>query len=78
VDEEEISGIRAIMSSGHPAQPWPFLRTGRRVRLCAGPLAGTAGIYVREKSFSRLVLSVTLLQRSVTVEVEQDWVEPLF
>jgi transcription antitermination factor NusG len=78
VEAEEIAGIRAMMDSGRPVQPWPFIRAGQRVRLRTGPLADTVGIYVREKNSSRLILSVTLLQRSVMVEVEQDSVEPLF
>jgi hypothetical protein len=34
------------------------------------------GILVAIKNRSRLVVSVEMLQRSVTVEIESDWAEP--
>lgn len=78
VDNTEIDSIRTIALCGNPVQPWPFLRSGQRVRLQAGPLAGTEGIFLHVKDEYRLVVSVTLLQRAVSVVVERDTVEPLF
>jgi transcription termination/antitermination protein NusG len=37
VDDHEIASIRTIALSGRPVQPWPFLRSGQRIRLQAGP-----------------------------------------
>jgi transcription antitermination factor NusG len=78
VDDAEIASIRTLALSGQPVQPWPFLRTGQRVRLQAGPLVGAEGIFLRVKDEYHLVVSVTLLQRSVSVVVEKDSVVPLF
>jgi hypothetical protein len=54
------------------------LRSGQRVRLQAGPLQGAEGIFLRDKDEYHLVVSITLLQRSVSVVVEKDAVVPLF
>ena len=78
VDDHEIASIRTIALSGRPVQPWPFLRTGQRIRLEAGPLMGAEGIFLRVKNEYHLVVSITLLQRAVSVVVEKDAVAPLF
>jgi hypothetical protein len=39
---------------------------------------GTEGIFLRAKDEYHLVVSVTLLQRSVSVIVEEEFVAPLF
>src|SRR5450759_4877128 len=77
VAEEEISGIRAILRSGLAAQPWPFLDVGSRVYIEAGPLAGLEGIITTIDKHCRLVVSVSLLQRSVAVKIERDWARPV-
>lgn len=77
VDEHEIEAVRSIVRSRLQAQPWPYLRAGQSVRIERGPLAGLEGILVEFKSGYRLVVSVTLLQRSVAAEVEGDFVRPV-
>ena len=44
--------------------------------MIANTLSGLEGIFLRNKGRHRMVVSVTLLQRSVAVEVEPDWVLP--
>ena len=78
VDDSEIASIRTVAMSGRPVQPWPFLRSGQRIRLHSGPLMGTEGIFLRVKDEYHLVISVTLLQRAVSVVIETDAVAPLF
>ena len=78
VDDVEIASIRTLALSGRPVQPWPFLRSGQRVRLQDGPLLGAEGIFLRVKDECHLVVSITLLQRSVSVVVEKEAVAPLF
>ena len=78
VDDAEIASIRTIALSGRPVQPWPFLRSGQRIRLQAGPLMGAEGIFLRVKDECHLVVSITLLQRAVSVVIEKEVVAPLF
>lgn len=72
VEEAEISTLRQVMASGLPLSPWPYLRTGERVRIEGGALAGVSGTLVREKNSWRVVVNVELLQRSVAVEIDRD------
>ena len=75
--ETEIGAIRNLLAQGHCAEPHPFMRVGRRVRVVSGPLEGLEGIIVRKKNRSRFVLSLDLIQRSIAVEVDLGDVEPL-
>jgi transcription antitermination factor NusG len=77
VAEAEITALRAIVQSHLPMQPWPFLKIGQWVRLECGPLAGLEGILLEFKNLNRLIVSVTLLQRSVAVEIERWWAVPM-
>jgi transcription antitermination factor NusG len=77
VDEEEIETLRAIVDSGLPAEPWPFLGLGSKVYIERGPLAGVEGIITDMNKVYRLVVSVSLLQRSVGVEIDRNWARPI-
>jgi transcription antitermination factor NusG len=74
VEEEEIHAIQRVQKSGLPAMPWPYMQIGNVAKILEGPLRGMTGIVVKIKSGMKLVLSVSLLQRSVAVEVERDWI----
>jgi transcription antitermination factor NusG len=76
VEEAEIADIRRLVESGCAAKPWSFLRTGDRVRVQFGSLAGVEGLLVSEKGADRLILSISMLQRSVSVEIDRTWVQP--
>jgi len=73
VSDEEIQSLQLAVSSGIPKQPWPYLEVGQRVRVNYGTLSGLEGILVNVKGNHRVILSVTLLQRSVAMEVETSW-----
>ena len=77
IDDEEIIAIQSAIKSGLSAEPWPFLEAGQRVRLEDGPLAGMEGFLVEVRKRFRVVVSVTLLKRSVAVEIDREWVAPL-
>lgn len=74
IDDREIEAVRAILRSGLATEACPFLREGQRVRIRYGSLQGLEGILVKKKSDWRLVVSVMLLQRSVSVEIDGDWI----
>ncbi|MES1260690.1 MAG: UpxY family transcription antiterminator [Acidobacteriota bacterium] len=73
----EVTAIQAIVRSGLAALPWPSLATGEKILIERGPLAGLEGITLKVDGKCRLVVSVPLLQRSVTVEIERRWVRPI-
>jgi transcriptional antiterminator NusG len=74
VSDEEIDNIRALVNSGYPATPWPFVCAGQVVYLTNGPLRGVQGVLLSVKNSHRLVVSIDLLQRSSVVEIETNWV----
>jgi transcription antitermination factor NusG len=77
VDPLEILAVQAVMRSGLLTRPHPFLRVGQKVRVESGPLASLEGILVATKTDHRLVLSVSLLQRSIAAEVDSAQVRPV-
>lgn len=72
LSESEVEAIQSCLTRGTKLAPHPFLAVGRRVRVIRGPLQGLEGIVVRKKSQFRFVISLELIQRSVSTEVEQD------
>jgi transcription antitermination factor NusG len=75
VDPEEISAIRNIVQSGIAALPCDYIREGEMVRVESGPLEGLVGIVQRSRNAERLIVSLTLLMRSVSVEIDRSWVK---
>lgn len=75
--DREIERLRQALARGTKAAPHPFLTVGRRVRITAGPLTGYEGILVRRHGNPRVVLSISLIQRSIFVEVDTNSLEPL-
>jgi transcription antitermination factor NusG len=77
VPAREIAAIEAMVQSGLPVQPWPFLKLGQKVRVTSGPLRGVEGILVEFRKTWQVVVSVELLQRSVATEIDRDSVSPI-
>lgn len=77
IEDREIQAIQIAVASGVSGQPWPYLEVGEKVRIHTGTLSGLEGILVNFKGNHRVVLSVTLLQRSVALEVDLSWVTSL-
>jgi transcription antitermination factor NusG len=77
IPDHEIDDIRRMVTSGLLISPWPFLRAGQTVMIEQGPLAGVEGILQEIKKTYRLVVSITLLQRSVSAEIDRSWIRPV-
>jgi transcription antitermination factor NusG len=80
IEDAEIHSLQAICRAGVQAVPCPYLTAGAKVTIHDGPLKGVEGLLVQdavEASDARLVVSVTLLQRSVAVEVDREWISPV-
>ena len=75
VCETEIEAIRRIVLSSLEAKPHEYLTTGQVVLVNQGPLRGIVGKIVSLRSSTRLIVSVTLLQRSVSVEIDRECVQ---
>lgn len=73
--DAEIESVKRL-SEAMLAEPHPFLRVGQRVDVRSGPLAGAQGFLVKFKRACRLVVSLSLLERSVSAEIDVADVRP--
>jgi transcription termination/antitermination protein NusG len=67
--EGEIEELKTFLAY-RKAEPFPYLATGNRVEIQAGPLAGLKGVVVRRKGKMRIVVSIDSIQRSIALELE--------
>lgn len=77
IDRSEIDALQRLVASGFASEPLDYLQAGQRVRVRAGPLADCEGVVVEHKSRHCLVISVSLLQRSVAVQIDHAFLEPV-
>lgn len=77
VEDREIEALQSIGQSGRSAGPWPYLKAGQWVRINGGAMQDLEGILVEVRKKHRLVVSVTLLERSVAVDIDDAWVTPI-
>ena len=76
IADDEMTSLRVLVGSGLAVEPWPYQFVGQRVSIVSGPLAGSSGILQSVKNKDRLVVSLSLLQRSVAVEVPESCAWP--
>ncbi len=72
IPDWEIHTVREAVDSKLRVEPCRYLETGSRVRIVCGPLAGLEGILEETRSSCRVIVSVSLIQRSIRVEVDRD------
>ena len=77
VEDSEIEALQATVVSGLQAEPQSYLNIGQKVRIKQGPLSGIEGILTSLKGLNRLILSVHLLQRSISVDIDESWAVPI-
>jgi len=77
VDDAEVEAIKVAIGSGLRVHPWPVAGVGQMVRVKSGPLCGLEGTLLKEKGAYRVVIDVTLLNRSVAVEIDRSRVGAL-
>jgi transcription antitermination factor NusG len=77
IQENEMAALFAIVLAEAKAEPYPYLQVGQRVRVDGGPLSGLEGIILALSKPTRLIVSVTLLKRSVAVEIDETCLRPI-
>src|SRR5262245_44086105 len=70
IDPEEIRSAQLIVNSGAPVYPAQGLELGDKVFIEQGPLQGAVGIVTSFRARQRLVVSITMMMRSVAAEVD--------
>ncbi len=76
INAAEIEAIQRAVSSSQAMEPYDGLLNGDEVTLTTGPLRGLTGKIQTVRGNLRMVLSMELLNRSVLVEIERDWIAP--
>jgi transcription antitermination factor NusG len=77
VEDSEIEAVHRVISSGLRAEPWPYLEVGQQIRIQDGALSGLEGILISFRGSRRIVVSVSLLCRSVSLEIDRSGVCPI-
>ena len=69
IPDGEIAAIRKVVASGLDTESCPTPAIGGRVHILSGPLAGVSGVLTERRSSLRLIVSVELIDRSISVEI---------
>jgi transcription antitermination factor NusG len=81
IEDEEIDSLRVVAQTGLVMNASVPYTVGGKVRINQGPLTGVAGIVSGMKTKNEgeptLIVSITLLQRSVAVAFPQNWLESI-
>jgi transcriptional antiterminator NusG len=72
IPEDEINALKTAVAASMRMEACPYIDVGQKVQIRSGPLAGLTGIVIEVSKAKKLVLSVTLLRRSVLVHLETD------
>jgi transcriptional antiterminator NusG len=78
IEPDEVARLKALEHASPVVEPWPYLAVGQEVQIEGGPFDGVTGFLVDCRKVTRVVASVSLLQRSVAVEVDRARVVPVF
>jgi transcription antitermination factor NusG len=74
VEKSTIDSLKAMVATNDLRYyPWPKLEVGDEVCMRSGPLRGLVGVLREIKNGRAMVVSIPLLQRSVAVEIQEDW-----
>jgi len=77
IPNSEVEAIKTVVRSGRDVQPCPEFPAGSIVLIEKGPLAGLKGVALEVGNGCRIVVSVPLLQRYVSAEIDRSWARPL-
>jgi transcription antitermination factor NusG len=72
VKVEEIEALQLLGQSELLREPWAYIPDGTFVQVETGPLTGAQGTICCSGDKRRLVISVTLLQRSVSIQLDEN------
>jgi len=77
IPPSEIESIRHVVQARAIASPASYLSLGQRIRILNGALRGLEGILLRVAGENKLIVSVSLIQRSVSISIEGYEIEAL-
>lgn len=75
IPDDQIYSLKRLIESGEHIDPYPFVKEGQKVRIKKGPLTGATGILIRKDKDHLFVVSIHILERSVSVKIDASDVE---
>jgi transcription antitermination factor NusG len=69
IPECEIESVRKSLTPGIPFQVHPYLNVGQRVRIRGGSLDGVQGVLLGKNNDLTLVVSIEIIQRSLSIQL---------
>jgi transcription antitermination factor NusG len=72
--DEEVESLKIVVQSPSGINQYPEFVAGNTVMVTEGPLRGATGTIVRNGA-ELLVVSITLLQRSVCITIPRHWAD---
>jgi transcription antitermination factor NusG len=71
VPDREIEALQQIVSGKREYSAVPYFSVGQKVQAISGPLTGISGIITQFKNRNRLVISLDVIMKSVSVEIDE-------
>lgn len=71
VPDKEIEALQQIVRGKREYSAFPYLSVGQKVQVISGPLTGISGIIMQFKNRDRLIISLDVIMKSVSVEIDQ-------
>lgn len=72
--DDEIDSLKIVTQRPTDVDRYPSFVVGQMVKVTEGPLRGAMGTIIQDGT-DLLVVSITLLQRSVSIAVAKEWVQ---
>lgn len=70
IPAEELDALDRAINASLVVEPCPYFEIGHKVEIRRGPLAGVSGTVIEYRNTKQLILSVSILRRSVLVHVD--------
>ncbi len=70
IPDIQIESVRTLVESQLQFDPCPLINEGDLVELTHGPLKGVVGRLIRKGPKARLIVSIEIISRAVSVEVD--------
>ena len=77
ISESELANVETMIRSDLSLSPHEELSPDQEVYIERGPLQGIYGTLVESQANYRLLVSIPLLQRAVSAEIDRDWARPV-
>lgn len=77
ISDQEITSIQQMVSSGVGLFTHFSWTRGRRALIQSGPLVGIEGVVIEHAGHHRILLSIDILGRAVSAQVEAEWLCPV-